>query len=65
MHVLSGWSVHSTFTYGDFLDSLQMCRGRDCVEKFVEHIEDEVKKLYETFPQCQGLLIHQKESMKQ
>lgn len=28
-----------------------MCRGKDCVEKFVEHVEDEVKRLYETFPQ--------------
>ena len=26
-------------------------RGKDCVEKFVEHNEDEVKRLYEMFPQ--------------
>ena len=27
-----------------------MYRGKDCVEKFVEYIEEEVKRLYETFP---------------
>ena len=26
-------------------------RGKDCVEKFVEHIEAETKRLYSTFPQ--------------
>ena len=50
-HVPSGWCVHSTFAYEDFLDPLKMYRTKDCVEKFVEHIEDEVKWLYETFPQ--------------
>lgn len=50
-HVLSGWSVHSTFTYGDFLDPLQIYRGKDCVEKFVQQTEDEVNKLYAAFPQ--------------
>ena len=28
-----------------------MYRGKDYVEKFVEHIEEEVKLLYATFPQ--------------
>ena len=28
-----------------------MYRGKDCVEKFVEYIEEEVKRLYATFPQ--------------
>ena len=27
-----------------------MYQGKDCVEKFVEYIEEEVKRLYETFP---------------
>ena len=27
-----------------------MYRGKDCVEKFVEYIEEEVKRLYATFP---------------
>ena len=49
-HVASGWCVHSTFAYGDVPDPLKMYRGKDCVEKFVEYIEEEVKRLYETFP---------------
>ena len=48
-HVPSGWCVHSTFAYGDVPDPLKMYRGKDCVEKFVEYIEEEVKRLYETF----------------
>ena len=28
-----------------------MYRGKDCVEKFVEYIEEEVRRLYATFPQ--------------
>ena len=28
-----------------------MYRGKECVEKFVEYIEDEVRLLYATFPQ--------------
>ena len=50
-HIPSGWCVHSTFAYGDVPDPLKMYRGKDCVEKFVEYIEDEVKRLYATFPQ--------------
>ena len=50
-HVPSGWCVHSTFAYGDVPDPLKMYRGKDCVEKFVEYIEEEVKRLYATFPQ--------------
>ena len=50
-HVPSGWCVHSTFAYGDVPDSLKMHRGKDFVEKFVEYIEKEVKRLYATFPQ--------------
>ena len=49
-HVPSGWCVHSTFAYGDVPNPLKMYRGKDCVEKFVEYIEEEVKRLYETFP---------------
>ena len=49
-HVPSGWCVHSTFTHGDVLDPLKMYR-KDRVEKLIEHIEDEVKQLYATFPQ--------------
>ena len=47
---MSGWYVHITFAHGDVPDPLKMYRG-DCVEKFVEHIESEVKRLYTGFPQ--------------
>ena len=50
-HAPSGWCVHSTFIYGDVSDPLKMYQGKDCMEKFVEYIEEEVRRLYETFPQ--------------
>ena len=50
-HVPSGWCVHSTFAYGDVPDPLKTYRGKDCVEKFVEHLEEEVKRLYRIFRQ--------------
>ena len=50
-HVPSAWCVHSTFTYGDAPDPLKMYRGKDYVEKFVEYIEEEVRRLYATFTQ--------------
>ena len=46
---MSGWCVHSTFDYRYVPDQLKMYRGKNCVEKFVEHIEEEVKRLYEIF----------------
>ena len=49
--VPSGWYVHSIFVYGDVPNPLKMYRGKDCVEKFVEYIEEKVKQLYATFPQ--------------
>ena len=50
-HVPSGWCVHSTFAHGDVADPLKIYRGKDCMEKFVEYIEEEVKRLYDTFLQ--------------
>ena len=49
-HVRSGWCVHSTIAYGDVPDLLKMYQGKDCVEESVEYIEEEVKRLHETFP---------------
>ena len=42
-HVPSGWCVHSTFAYGYVHHPLKMCRGKDCVEEFVEYLKVEVK----------------------
>ena len=49
-HVPSGWCVHSTFASSDASHHLKMYQGKDCVEKFVEYIEEGVQQLYETFP---------------
>ena len=49
-HVPSRSCVHSAFAYGDVPDPSKMYRGKDCLEEFVEYIEEEVKQLYETFP---------------
>ena len=46
-HVPPGWSVFSKFAYGDVPDPLQLYRGKDCVEQFVDPVEKEVKRLYE------------------
>ena len=48
-HIPSGLYVHSTFAYGDVPDPLKMYRGKDCVEKFVEYREEEVKRLMQHF----------------
>ena len=50
-HVPSGWSVYSKFAYGDVPDPMTDYRGEDCVEQFVDHVEKEVKRLYELYPQ--------------
>ena len=48
--VPSEWCVHSNFAYGDVPNLLKMYRVKDCVERFVEYIQEEVKRLYATFP---------------
>ena len=66
-HVLPGWCVHSTFAYGDVANPLKMYRGKDCEEKFVEYIEQKVKRLYTLFPQqaMTGLTDILKENTRQ
>ena len=48
-HIPSGWCVHSTFAHGHVPNTLKMYRGRDCVEKFVEYIQEGVKWMYAIF----------------
>ena len=38
-HVPSGWCVYSKFSYGEVKDPLTIYRGKDCVEKFCDHIK--------------------------
>ena len=50
-HVPSGFCVYSKFAYGDVADPLKAYRGKDCVERFVDYIEMEVKRLYSLYPE--------------
>ena len=52
-YLLSGWSVHFMFAYGDVPDSFKMYHGKDCVKKFIKYTEHEVKWLYARFSQQQ------------
>ncbi|XP_057289360.1 uncharacterized protein LOC130613020 [Hydractinia symbiolongicarpus] len=49
-HVPSGWCTYSTFAYGSVPNPLMVYMGEDCVTPFVNHLEDEVKRLYRTYP---------------
>ncbi|XP_057296218.1 uncharacterized protein LOC130625168 [Hydractinia symbiolongicarpus] len=50
-HVPCGWCTYSTFAYGSVPDPLTVYRGDDCVKKFVDNLEDEIKRLYDTYNQ--------------
>ena len=50
-HVPCGFCVYSKFAYGDVPDPLKIIRGKDCVERFLDHIEAEVKRLHSLFPE--------------
>ena len=50
VHEPSGWCVKSEFAYGEVKDLIKMYRGKDCVEKFCEHLVSEAKRLYSSFP---------------
>ena len=50
-YIPSGWCVHNTIIHGGVPDPLKMYWGKDFVENFAEHVEEEVKQLYATFPQ--------------
>ena len=38
-HIPSGWCVYSKFVYGEVKDPLKLYRGKDCIEKFCNHIK--------------------------
>ncbi|XP_057294631.1 uncharacterized protein LOC130623161 [Hydractinia symbiolongicarpus] len=50
-HVPCGWATCSTFAYGSLPDPLKVYRGENYVKKFVDHLENEVKRLYSTYLQ--------------
>ena len=48
---LYGFAAYSKFAYGDVPEPLNVYRGIDCMEKFVEYIEQESIRLPSLFPQ--------------
>ena len=50
-HIPSGWCVYSKFAYGEVKDPLTIYRGKDCVEKFCDHIMSEAHRLYHMLPE--------------
>ena len=49
-HVPSRFCSYNMFTYGEVKDPLRLYRGKDFVEVFCKHIEEETKRLYNMFP---------------
>ena len=50
-HVLSRFCTFNIFAYGEVEDPLRLFRGKDFTEVFCSHIKEEVKILYNMFPQ--------------
>ena len=50
-HNPSGFCLNSVFTYGEIENPLKLYTGEICVKVFCNHIENEVKRLYNTFPE--------------
>ena len=66
-HMPSGWCVHSALAYIDVLHSMKTYHGKECVEMFVEHIENKVKECYVSFqkqPMTEIPDEHEKEHQK-
>ena len=40
-HIPFGWCVYSKFAYGEDENPLKLYRGKDCIEKFYDHIKQE------------------------
>ena len=50
-HIPSGFCIYGKFAYGEVENPLRLYRGKDCVEKFCNHIKEEAKRLYLMFPE--------------
>ena len=50
-HALSGFCTYSTCAYGEVKDPLKLYQGKDHVEVFCKHIEEEAKRLYHMYPE--------------
>ena len=50
-HVPSRFHTHIMFVYREVKDPLRLCGGKGCIEDFCNHIKEEARRLYHTFPQ--------------
>ena len=50
-HTPSEFCTYSTFAYGKVQNPTYICCGKDCVEKFCEHIRLEAYRLFHMFPE--------------
>ena len=50
-HVPSGWCVCSEFVYRKVENPLKLYRGEDCIKKFCDHVIEEARRLYQSFPE--------------
>ena len=60
-HIPSGFCVHSKFAYREVKNPLELYRGKDCVEKFCNHIKEEACRLYHMFPEKPVELLTEKQ----
>ena len=51
----------STCTYGEVKDPLKFYQGKDCIEVFCKHIEEEAKRLYHVFHEMPMKCLTQKQ----
>ena len=49
-HIPSGWCIRSQFAYRKVENPLKIYRGKDCVEKLCNHITEEARHLYHSYP---------------
>ena len=48
-HIPSRFCTYTTFRIGEVEDPLRFYRGKDCVEVFCNHVEEEAEGLYHMF----------------
>ena len=52
-HIPCGYSAVLRCAFGDVSEPFNVYRGKDCVENFIQYINDKVRRLYLMFPQKQ------------
>ena len=57
VHEPSGWCIKSVFVHRKVSNPIAIYRGKDCIEKFCQHIAHEAKRLYKSFPELSIKLL--------